>query len=172
MRPQRFGSNAVLKLPVVLLGGMLAATLIVGTPVAAFAHPLGNFTVNRYSKLTAGTQQLELLYVLDMAEIPAHAERAQIDTDGDGNLSTTEVDRYTTAAAAALLRSVVLTVDGAVAPLELQTANLSFPSGQAGLPTLRLELAREVRLLRRRFGHRGMRKRHRSKRDAGHLQRS
>ncbi len=117
-------------------------------PVVASAHPLGNFTVNRYSKLPVGAQRLQILYVLDMAEIPAHAERAQIDVDGDGKLSTAELDHYRTAAAAALLQGVVLTVDGTVTPLELQTARLSFPSGQAGLPTLRLELTARTAALR------------------------
>ena len=123
-----------------LLAAMLALMISVGVPAAASAHPLGNFTVNRYSKLQVGAQRLQILYVLDMAEIPAHAERAQIDVDGDGKLSTAEVDRYRTAAAAALLQGVVLTVDGTVTPLELQTARLSFAAGRAGLPTLRLEL--------------------------------
>ena len=102
MRPQRSGFRVGPKLPGVLLAGLLALVLSLGIPVVASAHPLGNFTINRYSKLTVGTQQLELLYVLDMAEIPAHAERAQIDTDGDGNLSTAEVDRYRAAAAETL----------------------------------------------------------------------
>ena len=148
MRPQRSGFYAVPKPPVVLLAGMLALVLSLGMPVVASAHPLGNFTVNRYSKLQVGAQRLQILYVLDMAEIPAHAERAQIDVDGDGKLSTAELDRYRTAAAAALLQGVALTVDGTLTPLELQTARLSFPSGQAGLPTLRLELTAHTAALR------------------------
>jgi nickel/cobalt transporter (NicO) family protein len=132
----------------VLPAGLLALILAVGTPLAASAHPLGNFTINRYSKLTVGTQRLELLYVLDMAEIPAHAERAQIDTDGDGNLSSAEVHRYRTSAAEALLQGVELVVDGAVTPLELAGARLSFPNGQAGLPTLRLEVTAHTAALR------------------------
>jgi D-lactate dehydrogenase (cytochrome) len=35
----------------VLLASILALGLSLGTSLAAFAHPLGNFTVNRYSKL-------------------------------------------------------------------------------------------------------------------------
>ncbi len=140
MRLQLSCFNAAPRPAAVLLGGMLALALAVGMPAVAFAHPLGNFTINRYSKLTVGAQQVQLLYVLDMAEIPAHAERTQIDVDGDGKLSGAELDRYRAAAAAALLQGVALTVDGAAAPLVLQTARLSFPRGQAGLPTLRLEL--------------------------------
>ena len=131
-----------------MMAVLLALMLAVGTPLAASAHPLGNFTINRYSKLTVGTQQLQLFYVLDMAEIPAHGERAQIDTNGDGSLSTAEVDRYRTAAAEALLQGVELEIDGTVTPLELQAAWLSFPNGQAGLPTLRLELTAQTSALR------------------------
>ena len=131
-----------------MMAVLLALMLAVGTPLAASAHPLGNFTINRYSKLTVGAQQLQLFYVLDMAEIPAHGERAQIDTNGDGSLSTAEVDRYRTAAAEALLQGVELEIDGTVTPLELQAAWLSFPNGQAGLPTLRLELTAQTSALR------------------------
>jgi nickel/cobalt transporter (NicO) family protein len=132
----------------VLPAGLLALLLALGTPVAVSAHPLGNFTINRYSRLSVGAKQLQLLYVLDMAEIPAHAERAQIDTNGDGELSTGEVDRYRTAAAEALLQGVELEIDGTVTRLELQSATLRFSSGQAGLPTLRLEVTAHTAALR------------------------
>jgi len=36
----------------------------------AFAHPMGNFSINHYSCLTAEPNGVELLYVLDLAEIP------------------------------------------------------------------------------------------------------
>ena len=39
-------------------------------PVAASAHPLGNFTVNRYSELDVAGNRLYVVYVLDLAEIP------------------------------------------------------------------------------------------------------
>ncbi|MFN8465820.1 MAG: sulfite exporter TauE/SafE family protein [Caldilineaceae bacterium] len=146
LKSSRF--NALPRLVPVLPAVLLALVVAVATPVAASAHPLGNFTVNRYSRLSVGTGQLQLLYVLDMAEIPAHAERAQIDTNGDGELSPAEVDRYRTAAAEALLYGVELEIDGTVIPLELQSAALSFPSGQAGLPTLRLEVTAHTAALR------------------------
>ena len=38
-------------------------------PANAFAHPLGEFVVNRYSRLEPGAEQIQLLYVVDMAEI-------------------------------------------------------------------------------------------------------
>ena len=40
------------------------------SPPAAAAHPLGNFTINRYSRVELSGDRLYVLYVLDMAEIP------------------------------------------------------------------------------------------------------
>ena len=148
MRPKGSCFSAFPRRIFVLPAGLLALLLALGTPVAVSAHPLGNFTINRYSRLSVGAKQLQLLYVLDMAEIPAHAERAQIDTNGDGELSTGEVDRYRTAAAEALLQGVELEIDGTVTRLELQSATLRFSSGQAGLPTLRLEVTAHTAALR------------------------
>ena len=52
----------------VLLAGI--ATIALLAPLAAKAHPLGNFTINRYSELDVAGNRLYLVYVLDMAEIP------------------------------------------------------------------------------------------------------
>src|SRR5438552_19151345 len=51
-----------------LLAGllMLAAT--------AFAHPMGNFSVNHYARISAGANGIRLRYLLDLAEIPTYQE--------------------------------------------------------------------------------------------------
>jgi nickel/cobalt exporter len=146
MRLKRYCLHLYRRLPVVLLATSLAVGLALGTPVGAFAHPLGNFTINRYSKLTAVGQELQILYIVDMAEIPTHAERTQIDADADGSLSDAELDRYRNTVATQMLRGVALTVDGVSAPLEPDLVTLNFPSGQAGLPTLRLEVTAHAAL--------------------------
>ena len=62
-----------------LLLGVAAALLI---PVAASAHPLGNFTVNRFSRVEVAGHRLYVRYVLDLAEIPAfQARRDGVDPD-------------------------------------------------------------------------------------------
>ena len=48
----------------------LVAVVALAAPVAASAHPLGNFTVNRYSELDVAGNRLYVVYVLDLAEIP------------------------------------------------------------------------------------------------------
>ena len=49
---------------------LLVALAALAVPVAASAHPLGNFTVNRFSRLEVSGPRLYVLYVLDLAEIP------------------------------------------------------------------------------------------------------
>ena len=51
---------------VVLLA--VAAALI--GPAAASAHPLGNFTINRFSRVEVSGPRVYVRYVLDLAEIP------------------------------------------------------------------------------------------------------
>ena len=47
---------------------LLITALLAGL---AFAHPLGNFSVSRYSKLEMTATGARILYVLDLAEIPS-----------------------------------------------------------------------------------------------------
>ena len=73
------------------------------------------------------------------------AERvfALIDSDGDGQLSTTEEEAY----ARRVLRDVALEVDGRPAPLALKRVEFpSRPEMEAGVGAIRLELAAEADL--------------------------
>ena len=118
-----------------------ALTLLVALaiPVVTLAHPLGNFTVNHYSRLELAPGQARVFYVLDMAEIPTFQTTQQIDQNGDQQINTDEGTAYATAKMDELRRNVQLTLNGT--PVDLQPAGapeLSFPPGQGGLPLLRL----------------------------------
>src|SRR5712691_3218615 len=79
---------------------------------AASAHPLGNFTVNRYSGLLISQGRIGVTWVLDMAEIPTQQERAAIDSNGDGRISASEGRAWADRTTARVLESLALTVDG------------------------------------------------------------
>src|SRR5207249_11795108 len=64
----RAGVRGVKKLLVLVAVVMSGVALAV--PPGASAHPLGNFTINRFSRLETSGPRLYVLYVLDMAEIP------------------------------------------------------------------------------------------------------
>jgi nickel/cobalt transporter (NicO) family protein len=110
---------------------------LAGAPKAA-AHPLGNFTVNRYSGLILSPGHVRITYVLDMAEIPTAQEMPAIDDDSDGRASPTERQAWADRSAPRVAAHVNLSVDGAVVPLAVVARSMAFRGGQAGLPILRL----------------------------------
>ena len=116
----------------------LSLLLLMVTPVVALAHPLGNFTVNRYSRLEVTGQQVGLLYIVDMAEIPAHQERSQMDRNGDNTIDQAEQAAYVEQLQAALQAGLHFQLNGQAKQWTFVDADLTFPTGQAGLPTLRL----------------------------------
>src|SRR5262245_3954580 len=107
--------------------GLLAALLL---PTVASAHPLGNFTVNHYTRIEPAGDRVRLIYVLDMAEIPTFQEQPRY---------APNAERYADERAEELRQHLHLTLNGAAAPLRLEQRALSFPEGQGGLSTLRLE---------------------------------
>ena len=102
----------------------LAAVTALVLPAAASAHPLGNFTINRFSRLETSGPRLYVLYVLDMAEIPTF-QAGRIDPQ---------------AYARRIARNVELSVDGRPARLTAVAHALAHPRGAGGLRTTRLEL--------------------------------
>jgi nickel/cobalt transporter (NicO) family protein len=108
-------------------------------PPRAEAHPLGNFTVSRYSRIELTPGLVRVRYVVDMAEIPAFQERPAIDGNRDGRIDDAEADAYAARQAQAFGGNLRLTVDGRPVPLRLAEQAIGFPAGQGGLDTLRLE---------------------------------
>jgi len=103
---------------------LLVALAALAVPVAASAHPLGNFTVNRFSRLEVSGPRLYVLYVLDLAEIPTF-QAGKIDAR---------------AYARRIARGAELTVNGRPARLVPEATALAHPPGAGGLRTTRLEL--------------------------------
>ena len=109
------------------LAGVVAA---LAAPALASAHPLGNFTVNRFSQIELAGNRIYVLYVLDMAEIPAYQERQQIRDEA----------AYAERLTRRIQRRLALAVGGKRVALRPLRHTLAFPAGAAGLRTLRLEI--------------------------------
>ena len=67
-----------MKRPLVTLLALAALAL----PTTALAHPLGNFTVNRYSEIALSGDRIYVRYALDLAEIPTYQEGASVRAPG------------------------------------------------------------------------------------------
>jgi len=101
-----------------------AAVVALVFPVAASAHPLGNFTINRFSRIEVAGPRVYVHYVLDLAEIPTF-QAGRIDARG-----------Y----ARRIARGALLTVDGRRVRLLPVEWVLAHPNGAGGLKTTRLEV--------------------------------
>jgi ABC-type nickel/cobalt efflux system permease component RcnA len=102
----------------------VVAAASLALPALAAAHPLGNFTVNRFSRIEASGPRLYVRYVLDMAEIPTF-QAGRIDAN---------------AYARRIAHNAKLLVDGRPAALVPVRTALAHPLGAGGLHTTRLEV--------------------------------
>jgi nickel/cobalt transporter (NicO) family protein len=117
-----------------LLVVLAALVAVAALPAVGSAHPLGNFTVNRFSDVQLSGNRVYVLYVLDMAEIPTFQARQ------DG------VDPA--AYARRLARNAHLEIGGRPVALTPVRHALAFPKGQGGLHTMRLEVVLQGPVLR------------------------
>jgi nickel/cobalt exporter len=129
------GRRAYRTLPAAILALVAGLAL----PIAAIAHPLGNFTINHFAEITDSPSQVHLDVVIDMAEIPAFQERQTMDADGDGTVDDTEAADGATTDCRQLVDALRLTRDGTAIALAPAIELVSFPPGAGGLSTLRLE---------------------------------
>ena len=104
----------------------------------AFAHPLGNFTINQYVGLIVSRETIHVDYVVDMAEIPAFQEIALFDTNGNGLADPSEFAAYPADKCASLQPYLNLFLNKKALTLTPISASVEFPAGVGGLPTLRL----------------------------------
>src|SRR5438045_9499826 len=105
---------AVVTLPVVLFAS------------AADAHPLGNFTVNRYARVELSAGVVRVYYVLDEAEIPAFQDRDAL----KANTATFTQERLDD-----IVQHLTLTLDGRPQPLRVAAHLLTEPPGHGGVAT-------------------------------------
>ena len=95
---------------------LLLATLgLLAFPAVASAHPLGNFTINRFARVEVAGDRLYVRYVVDLAEIPT-LQRVPIRVTG-----------------------LHVTVDGKPVALRVSKSALAHPRGAAGLHTTRFQ---------------------------------
>jgi nickel/cobalt transporter (NicO) family protein len=109
---------------------VLVAAFALLLPATASAHPLGNFTINHYSRVQPSGDRIYVLYVLDLAEIPTFRARQTM----------TSLSAYGTSTSREIASQLRLEVDGRRLPLVPVIHAVALPPGLGGLRTLRLEV--------------------------------
>ena len=117
-----------------------AASLIVAgvllTPRPSLAHPMGNFSISHYTAITLAPRDIELRYLLDLAEIPTFQELQETGiTPEPGHPG---LDGYLARKAASLAEGLRIEVNGERVALRPSAWHVLFSPGAGGLPTMKL----------------------------------
>jgi ABC-type nickel/cobalt efflux system permease component RcnA len=102
----------------------------------SFAHPMGNFSVNHYSRISLDREGIRISYIIDLAEIPTYQELQQGNVTAD--VADPAVTRFVALRGAEFGRGLSLVVDGKRLPLRLLSSQVIFPPGAGGLPTMKM----------------------------------
>jgi nickel/cobalt transporter (NicO) family protein len=115
------------------------AIIILFAAFSAFAHPLGNFSVNQFSRLEVEKSRIQIKQVLDMAEIPTFQAKDEIDADKSGVFSDEELNAYAAKITPDYLSNLSLNVNDQTLSLRADSTKVSIKDGAGSLPTLRIE---------------------------------
>jgi len=116
----------------------LIAACLLAQAGACFAHPMGNFSINHYAKLSVGPKSVQVTYVIDMAEIPTFQEMRQFNLRPEPE--SAEAASYLAAQEEKLESGLSLRIDGRPVQLVSRSRHIQFAEGAGGLSTMKIDL--------------------------------
>lgn len=102
------------------------------------AHPMGNFSVNHYARIEPGAQGVEILYVLDLAEIPTFELLQKWNLTGSRDQD--QIDRAARMQAHEWIRNLAITVNGRSITPRLQSTAVTMADGAGGMQVMRVNM--------------------------------
>jgi nickel/cobalt exporter len=127
------------RLSAAFLGAGVAAGLTLGLATPASAHPLGNFSINRYHGLTIHPDRVDDHAVVDEAEIPPMQEKPTVDSNCDAAVTPAESQSFATATCRDMAAALRTTVDGQAVHWTVTSSTFGYHPGAANLQTSRTE---------------------------------
>jgi ABC-type nickel/cobalt efflux system permease component RcnA len=100
------------------------------------AHPMGNFSINHYALVMPGARSVEVLYVLDLAELPTLQLLQQWNLTRDS--ARAEIEARAHVQAEEWLRNLVFVEDGRQVRPQLDRTEAIIQDGAGGLPVIRI----------------------------------
>ena len=97
---------------------------------------MGNFSINHYSKIKVGQSAIDVLYLIDMAEIPTYQEIRQAGFTPKAD--DPNVAQYLNRQEEVLKAGLSLQTDGQTVQLEAISHQVVFADGAGGLPTMKM----------------------------------
>ena len=114
-------------------GMVLLMVGLIPSAATCFAHPMGNFSINHYSKIRIGQGSIEIRYLIDMAEIPTFQETRQFSIAPSPN--DPGVSRYLDRQDQILKEGISLESDGQAVRLDTVSRQVEFAEGTVWVPS-------------------------------------
>ncbi len=105
---------------------------------SVFAHPLGNFSINQFSKIEPTAVKIRIRQVLDIAEIPTFQLTTDIDSNDDGKLDQTELNSWLGRMTPQYVSNLDLSISGEGRQLTVESSEVSALPGAGGLSIIRI----------------------------------
>ncbi len=118
---------------------MNAVVLALALAVPPVAHPMGNFSVNQYHEIVLRPDRVEVLVVVDSAELPTLAAKRSVDTDGDGVVSDVERRAHAERTCADAAAGLTVRAGAQTAQWTVPASDFGYTTGAGGLDVSRLE---------------------------------
>ena len=122
----------------------LLFVFILVTPSKVTAHPLGNFSISHYSAIRINGNEIELHYIIDMAEIPTFQEIQEVGFVPKAGEPSAE--EYLMRKSEFLSDGLALEVNGQRLSLRTESKEIIFPPGAGGLPTMKIGVLYKAKL--------------------------
>lgn len=106
----------------------------------ASAHPMGNFSINHYTRLTLEPERISCRYILDLAEIPTVAEMGRWDANRNGALEDAEKQALLAASVPDLMSKLELRVGGRRVSTTTVSSDITLAQGAGGLQTMKVRI--------------------------------
>ncbi len=130
----RVAGKSVLAIQFILVFFIFFST----TEERAFAHPMGNFSINHYSRIELRQGEITIRFLLDFAEIPTVSLKSEEDENSDGTISELEKKTFLEREAKKIAGGLSLILNGKPVVLKSGEITQEFRPGAGGLSTMRL----------------------------------
>ncbi len=116
---------------------MKSGFLLLVIATLAAAHPMGNFSVNHYTRLNVSAKGVEVTYVLDLAEVPTYQLLKEWKLDAKSPQA--ELDQRAAEQAREWMNGIEFRAGGKPVKPEFVRAAIKVSDGAGGLSVARVE---------------------------------
>ncbi len=114
------------------------AMVLVTFAAVLHAHPMGNFSVNHYARIEPGARTVEILYVLDLAEIPTFELLQKWNLTGTH--APGEIEQRAAIEARQWVRNLAISAGGRAIEPKIESTAVTVADGAGGMQVMRVNM--------------------------------